>query len=208
MSTYIIRLKDGSWQRYESRHKNRDAVVKEILTRCPDADYIEAMQQVATPNVTVKFNKLRPDAVKPIKAHPTDAGYDLTATSRVVDNLGNVVYGFGLAFEIPVGYVGLLCPRSSICDTDLTMTGSIGIIDCDYRGEVTMKFRPTPILQAESRRGADLGFAYLKDAPTLYQLRERIGQLIIIPIPSISFIESDTLSETDRGTGGYGSSGK
>ena len=208
MSTYIIRLKDGSWQRYESRHKNRDAVVKEILTRYPDADYIEQEQKTIAPNVTVKFKKLRPDAVEPIKAHPTDAGFDLTATSRVVDNLGNVVYGFGLAFEIPVGYVGLLCPRSSICDPDLTMTGSIGIIDCDYRGEVTMKFRPAPILQAESRRGADLGFAYLKDAPTLYQPGERIGQLIIIPIPSISFIESDTLSETDRGTGGYGSSGK
>lgn len=206
--TYIIRLKDGSWQRYESRHKNRDSVVKEILTRFPDADYIEAMQQAATPNVVVKFKKLRPDAAAPVKAHPTDAGYDLTATSRVVDKLGNVVYGFGLAFEIPAGYVGLLCPRSSICNTDLTMMGSIGVIDCDYRGEVTMKFRPAPILQAESRRGADLGFAYLKDAPILYQPGERTGQLIIIPIPSISFIESDTLSETDRGTGGYGSSGK
>ena len=205
--TFVIRLKDGSWQRYESSHKNRDAVVKEILTRYPDADYIEALQPSPS-GVVVKFKKLRPDAVAPYKAHPTDAGFDLTATSRKIDSFGNVVYGTGLAFEIPAGYVGLLFPRSSICLTDLALTNAVGVCDACYRGEVMFKFKPSAHMRTEQRTGHEIGYAWLSDAPHVYALGERIGQMVVVPIPAVSFVESDTLSESDRGAGGYGSTGK
>ncbi len=203
--TYIIRLKDGTWQRYESRHTNWDAAVREIYSHFPETEYIEQPQ---TPSMRVKYKKLHPKAVAPYKAHPTDAGFDLTATSRTVDVCGNVVYGTGLAFEIPAGYVGLLFPRSSICRTDLLLTNAVGVCDACYRGEVMFKFKPAPHMCEEKRRGFPLGYAWLNDAPLIYQVGERIGQMVIIPIPSVTFVESDTLSETDRGTGGYGSSGK
>lgn len=139
----------------------------------------------------VRVKKLNENAVLPFKAHDTDAGFDLVATTMDVDEYGNIVYGTGLAFEIPKGYVGLLFPRSSIAKQDLRLTNCVGVIDSGYRGEVMMKFRKT------------------KDLVSIhYVAGERIGQLIIMPIPDIELVESDELSDSDRGEGGFGSSGK
>lgn len=140
----------------------------------------------------VKFKKLNPNAETPCKAHPADAGFDLSATSCTTDEFGNVVYGTGIAVEIPDGHVGLVFPRSSICKHNLLLTNSVGVIDSNYRGEITAKFTATA--------GNTL--------PDLYTFGDRIAQLIIIPYPDIEFDEVSELSETDRGTGGYGSTGK
>lgn len=148
----------------------------------------------------VKIKKLSENAVMPSKAHPTDAGFDLTATSVEVDDYGNAVYHTGLAFEIPEGYAGFLFPRSSNAKKDLTLTNSVGVIDSHYRGEVTMKFKPVP-----SYKKKPIDRVYDKN---MYSLGDRIGQLVIMPIPEIEFEEADELSETDRGEGGYGSSGR
>lgn len=138
----------------------------------------------------VKIKKLHPDAVIPTYAKDGDAGMDLTATSISIDPQGNVVYGTGWAFEIPQGYVGLVFPRSSLSRKDLVLSNSVGVIDSGYRGEVTFKFKRT-------------------QSPTIgYEVGDRIGQIIIMPYPKIEFVESDELSETERGTGGYGSTGK
>lgn len=137
--------------------------------------------------LNIKIKKLHKDAVIPTKAHATDAGCDLYATSCHYDN-GLIIYGTGIAVEIPEGYVGLVFPRSSIANTHLTLSNSVGVIDSGYRGEVMAKFRKG------GTRGYDVG--------------ERIAQLIILPYPEVVFEEAEELSESDRGTGGYGSSGK
>ena len=148
---------------------------------------------VSPPNSTpkVKIKKLHPDAVIPTKAYPTDAGFDLTAVWSGWSNTHKVFeYGFGLSFEIPEGYVGLIFPRSSIYRKDLFLTNCVGVIDAHYRGEVTAKFKSTT-----------------DRIPDSYNVGERVAQLVIMPIPQVTFVETDELSETDRGSGGYGSTG-
>lgn len=138
----------------------------------------------------VRIKKLTENAKMPTKAHATDAGYDLYAASTSVDKNYNVVYGTGVAVEIPTGYVGLVFPRSSIASKDIMLSNSVGVIDSGYRGEVMAKFkRVTGEFDS-------------------YQVGDRIAQLIIIPYPEVTFVEVDELSDSDRGVGGYGSTGK
>ena len=148
----------------------------------------------------VRIKKLHPDAVIPKYAKAGDAGLDLTAVTKSYDRDGNVVYGTGLAFEIPDGYVGLVFPRSSLSSLDIALSNCVGVIDSGYRGEVTVKFKPAMLFNREQRP------IILNNR--IYEVGERVAQIIIIPYPKIEFIESDELSETERGTGGYGSSGK
>lgn len=148
----------------------------------------------------VRIKKLHPNAVIPTYAKDGDAGMDLTAVTKSYDRDGNIVYGTGLAFEIPEGYVGLVFPRSSISSLDITMSNCVGVIDSGYRGEVTAKFKPAMLFNREQR-------PIILNNRT-YNPGERIAQLIIIPYPQITFVEADELSETERGAGGYGSSGK
>lgn len=136
----------------------------------------------------VRFRKLSPDAVAPKKSHPSDAGFDLTAVSVKVDQ-EIVSYGFGLSVEIPEGYVGLVFPRSSVYRKDLVLSNCVGVIDSGYRGEISAKFRAV--------------------FPNLfrYSVGDRIAQLVIMPVPGVEFEEAESLAESDRGTGGYGSTG-
>lgn len=152
----------------------------------------------------VKIKKLHPDAVIPSYAKPGDAGMDLVAVSRNIDEQGNLVYGTGLAFEIPDGYVGLVFPRSSISKVNLQLTNSVGVIDSGYRGEVTAKFKGPFSAFRKDLNGES---AYTLHEGIIYNIGERIAQMIIIPYPQIEFEEVDNLSETERGAGGYGSTG-
>ena len=140
----------------------------------------------------VKIKRLNKNAVLPYKAHATDAGMDMVATSRDFDGNGNVVYGTGIAVEIPQGYVGLVFPRSSVSRQDMVLSNSVGVIDSGYRGEITFKFKTV---------GS-------KMYPDMYHVGDRIGQLIILPYPDIHWDEVDELEDSDRGDGGYGSTGK
>lgn len=143
----------------------------------------------------VKVKKLNPLAVIPKYAKPGDAGLDLTATSYEYDSShDNHVYGTGLAIEIPEGYVGLIFPRSSNRKTSCYLTNHVGVIDSGYRGEVMLTFK--------DRDSRSLSMPYEP-----YKVGDRIGQLIIVPYPKIELIESETLSDTERGTGGHGSTG-
>lgn len=142
----------------------------------------------------VRIKKLNDNAVMPAKAHATDAGFDLYCTSKEIDwTKRQIVCHTGLAFEIPEGYVGLIFPRSSVSNKPLMMANSVGVVDSCYRGEVTAKFNIT-----DTRQSA---FAHYKEG-------DRIAQMIIIPYPEIEFEEADSLSDSDRGTGGYGSTGR
>lgn len=160
----------------------------------------------------VKIKKLNDKAVMPSKAHATDAGFDLVATSRSIDDKGNIVYGTGLAFEIPEGYAGFIFPRSSISKKDLVLTNGVGILDAGYRGEVMAKFKfVVSAWRHKSLKGKRKENFYPNyDNPNyeIYDIGERIAQLIIMPYPETEFEEADELSTTDRGEGGYGSTGK
>lgn len=154
----------------------------------------------------IKIKRLHPNAVIPAYAKAGDAGMDLTAVSVSHDDFGNICYGTGLAFEIPEGYVGLVFPRSSNCKKDIILTNCVGVVDSGYRGEVSFKFRPN--IQAANSIYPNGKFA-LSTWVSLeaYQVGDRVGQIIIMPFPQIEFEEVEELSETERGTQGYGSSG-
>lgn len=158
----------------------------------------------------VKIKKTHPDAVIPKYAKAGDAGLDLTATSISYDEYGNICYGTGLAFEIPEGYVGLIFPRSSICKEQLLLSNAVGVIDSGYRGEVSFKFKPSMALDERQcvKVDKDRLWSVAIKQNDIYKVGDRIGQIIILPYPQIEFEEVDELSETERGEGGYGSSGK
>ena len=142
----------------------------------------------------IKVKKLVPEAVVPTRAHGSDAGFDLVAVSRTLE-AGAWVYGTGLAFEIPEGYVGLVFPRSSVAKKDVILSNCVGVIDAGYRGEVMAKFK---VAGPFVRSG---GFS-------IYDVGERICQIVFVKLPEVEIVESDELSTSDRGTGGYGSTGK
>lgn len=137
--------------------------------------------------MNVKIKKLHKDAVVPFYAKPGDAGMDLTAISESWNEDNSMVtYDTGLAVEIPKGHVGLLFPRSSVSKTTLSLTNCVGVIDSGYRGSIMLKFR------------------YLEEG-LVYSVGDRVGQLLILPYPEVTFEEVDELSETERGEGGFGS---
>ncbi len=147
---------------------------------------------------TLKIKKLDPRAVIPFYATPGSAGMDLTAVTvreqRVMATNGDdnfqFIFGTGLAFEIPEGHVGLIFPRSSIHKTAMLLANCVGVIDSDYRGEVSFVFRE------------------LKETTPNYKVGDRVGQLVIMRLPYINILEVEELSDTERGSGGYGSTGR
>jgi dUTP pyrophosphatase len=139
----------------------------------------------------VKIKKLNPNAVIPSYSKEGDAGMDLTITEVIKNTTEDVSYGFGIALEIPSGFVGLVFPRSSIRKTDLLLTNSVGVIDSGYRGEIQATFKKT-----------------LGESSVIYEVGERGAQIIILPYPKINFVNSDNLSNSERGDGGFGSTGK
>lgn len=176
-----------------------------------------------TNQLNVNVKRLHPDAVIPTYATDGDAGLDLTAVSKEYDKFGNVSYLVGLAFEIPKGYAGFLFPRSSISKKDLSLTNAVGVIDSGYRGDVGMKFKPTACFmdwlektEYQAKHTSDfVGFPEMKNSASIddvvleeYEVGERIGQIIIMPVPKVTLVEVEELSDTERGTGGYGSTGK
>ena len=143
----------------------------------------------------IKFKKLDQRAVAPVRAHNTDAGFDLVATdiTTEINECGQLilVYHTGIAVEIPEGYFGLLVPRSSVFKKSLMLTNHAGVIDSGYRGEVMAKFRSTTDV-----------------VPAVYKPGEKFAQLLILPCVEASFTESLELSDSDRGVDGYGSTDK
>ena len=139
----------------------------------------------------VKLKKLHPNAVKPKYAKENDAGMDLVATSIIENTSFQITYGLGIAMEIPDGMVGLVFPRSSIRNTELMLSNSVGVIDAGYRGELQATFNKLNGLDSIA-----------------YNVGDRIAQIVIVPHPVIQFVEVDELSESKRGDGGFGSTGK
>lgn len=152
----------------------------------------------------VKIKKLKPNAVIPSYAKNGDAGMDLVATEILKDTPEQITYGTGIALEIPEGFVGLVFPRSSIRKTGLQLSNSVGVIDSGYRGEIQATFNKI--------FGGDRFYDETKlteiTSHEFYKVGDRIAQIMIIPHPPIQFVEVDELSDSERGEGGFGSTGK
>ena len=136
--------------------------------------------------------KLRDDAVLPSRAHSGDAGLDLSACEEITIGVGErATVGTGLAIEIPDGHAGLVAPRSGLAlRHGLSMVNAPGVIDAGYRGEVRMILLNT-----------DREHAFTVE-PGM-----RIAQLVVVPIAAVEVVETREVTATDRGEGGFGSSG-
>ena len=170
--------------------------------------------------INLKINKLYDDVPTPSYGTSGSAGLDLTAMSRFYDKNGNAVYGTGISIEIPEGYVGLLFPRSSITKKDIIVKNCVGVIDSDYRGEIMLKCCPSlGFAEYEGNENFRYGIGIDQDHcdnityqdyynNQHYEIGEKCCQLIIMEIPKINIQIVDKLSETERGKGGYGHTGK
>lgn len=166
--------------------------LQEDFSISPTPEQTTTMKQNTTNDgVLVKVKKLHANAVIPSYSKVGDAGMDLTITSEIENTTFSVSYGFGIAMEIPKGYVGLIFPRSSVRNQDLILSNCVGVIDSGYRGEIQATFKKTNGLDSFK-----------------YNTGERGAQIIILPYPTIYMAEVPELSDTERGTGGFGSTGK
>lgn len=177
----------------------------------------------------IKFVKTHPDAVIPTRGSAGAAGFDLTAVSlkRAADLY---IYDIGIAMEIPHGYYAAIFPRSSIFFTGLELTNCVGVIDSDFRAPISAIFREVPGDQSARRRALHPLFPGKTHMMCPYKPGDRIAQLIIQPcvlpvmgrvslsemgsiqpycnLEEVKFVEVDELSTTERGTQGYGSTGR
>lgn len=168
-------------------------------------------------NINVKIRKLHPDAVIPQYATAGAAAFDLVAAEGVVIAPGETKkVPLGLAFEIPEGYVMIVAMRSGIAlKTKLRQPNGVGVIDSDYRGEVAMMFdniRSTLPIEDYCEwptfiDGTEAVGANLLSGEIIIRKGDRVAQAYIQPVPHADFTVVDTLSDTDRGVGGFGSTG-
>lgn len=175
--------------------------------------------------IPVKFKRLSPDAVLPTYATAGSAAFDLYAATDVIIEPGETAkIPLGFAVDIPPGYAMFIVPRSGVSLwTKLRIPNKPAVIDSDYRGEVAMMFDNILSPLAESHRFAPLRYWLTVDGefvdvshlnpesytPRSYIIRkgDRIAQAFVLPVPAVEFIEVDTLDETERGDGGFGSTG-
>ena len=142
--------------------------------------------------ITVPIKRLDPTVELPRYAYAGDAGLDLRASEDVVlKPFERRLISTGLAIAIPDGYAGFIQPRSGLAlKQGLSMANTPGLIDAHYRGELKIcAINLDPKDDIVVRRG------------------DRIAQLVIQKVPVVELLEVDDLSETDRGAGGFGSSG-
>lgn len=144
--------------------------------------------------MNIKVKKLKPGATVPTMGSKFAAGADLYSAEDadvVIEPSETKFIGTGLAMEIPEGYVGLVYARSGLaCKRGLAPANKVGVVDSDYRGEIKV---------ALHNHG--------KEAQTV-EKGERIAQMVIAPYLSVNYEETDALSETERGEGGFGSTGR
>jgi len=141
--------------------------------------------------MTLKFKRLVPDAVLPAYAHPSDAGMDLRSVDELtIEPGGRALVHTGLVVLLPPMYEAQVRPRSGLAlKNGVTVLNTPGTIDSGYRGEVGV------IL-------ANFG-----NAPFAVRKGDKIAQMVIAPVTQPEIVETETVDETDRGAGGFGSTG-
>ena len=147
-----------------------------------------------TSDLIIEFAKLNSEAIIPTQGSPQAAGWDLYALEKtIVKRNTSSMIKTGLAIAIPIGWEGQIRCRSSLGKKGMIMPNGIGTIDSDYRGELM-------VLATWIGQGDEF----------VVQKGERVAQLLFSRVPSVKFVERDfdQLGSTDRGTGGFGSTGK
>lgn len=141
----------------------------------------------------IKIKKINKKAVIPTRGSEYAAGYDLYAC---IDNPVTIKAGAtvkipsGLAFEVPVGYAGFVFARSGLATKQgLAPANAVGVCDSDYRGDYTTALHNS------------------SNQDRIIEPQERIAQVVFMPYLNVNLIESNELSDTKRGTGGFGSTG-
>ena len=141
----------------------------------------------------IRVRKLTETAVLPSRGSALAAGCDLYADLQepvTIEPHETKMIGTGLAMEIPEGYFGAIFARSGLAAKEsLRPANCVGVVDADYRGEIAVALHNDT------------------DEPRVVQPGDRIAQLVILPFLAADFDETDTLPETDRGAGGFGSTG-
>lgn len=142
--------------------------------------------------IRIPLKKLTGTAVVPKYAYAGDAGVDLCATERyVLQPFERVLVSTGIAIELPEGYAGFVLPRSGLAvKHGISIVNAPGLIDSNYRGELKVCLVN---LDAQNSFVVEAG--------------DRIAQLVVMPHPVVTFCEVDELNSTERGVGGFGSSG-
>lgn len=145
--------------------------------------------------ITVNYKVLDPRAKVPAYATPGAAAADLCAVldaPLTLPPMGRAMVPTGLAIQLPgPEYVALVCARSGLAvKHGLALSNGVGVIDSDYRGEI------------------QVGLVNLGSETYTLQPGERLAQLMILPVAQAAFVQADTLDETDRGAGGFGSTGR
>jgi dUTP pyrophosphatase len=156
----------------------------------------EAEEELMSNPIQVKVKRLHPDARLPTMATPGSACFDLYAgpdDKWILYEDKRTIVGTGIAVEIPRGYEGQVRSRSGLATKGIVVANSPGTIDCDYRGEVKVIIW-------------NLGGWY----PNRWIVHpgDRIAQLAIRPVPMAEMVEAEELSSTERGNGGFGSTGR
>lgn len=145
--------------------------------------------------INIKFKKLNSEVVIPIPAHEGDAGADVIAVSRTwLDDKKCWEYGLGFSTEIPLGYKGIIVPRSSISNYDLVMPNSPAQIDRGYSGEWKVRLKELSEKPLHERK--------------IYDVGDKIAQIFFEEVVLYHFTEVTDLAETSRGEGGFGSTDK
>lgn len=143
----------------------------------------------------LKFNKMHSDAQVPTYGSEHAACFDLYSihSDYLHSNYSSAIFNTGLAFEIPIGWVMLIFSRSGHgFKSDVRLANCVGVIDADYRGEVMVKLTLDVIDELSGMR---------------VNRGDRIAQAMLVPVETVEFIEADQLSDTERGAGGFGSTG-
>jgi len=138
----------------------------------------------------VKFKKLNADAKLPTKGSLDAACFDVYATSMERSGPGKITMGLGFATEIPQGWKGVIVPRSNLTKHHWMISNSPGQIDADYRGEWKIVFTSTR-----------------ENTTFPYSVGERVAQIFFEKVEIAQFIEVESLDDSFRGEGGFGSTG-
>jgi dUTP pyrophosphatase len=142
--------------------------------------------------IEIPVTRLREDAALPARAYRGDAGLDLVACERCELQPGaRAMVGTGIAVAIPEGHAGLVMPRSGLAARHgLTIVNTPGLVDAGYRGELRVILHNTDARE-----------------PFVVEPGMRIAQLVVVAVPDATLREVDRLPESERGDGGFGSSG-
>ena len=156
--------------------------------------HLAQMCDCMSDELVVLFTRLHPDARPPVQGSALAAGWDLRTVENCEIKKGTTTkVPTGLAVSIPPGYEGQIRARSSLGAKGIILPNGIGTIDADYRGQIHVLM--TWIGEGDS---------------TIIDAGERIAQMVISEVPKVSFleVESDELGSTERGDGGFGSTGR